>query len=136
MCIMWKGKYLNSSYSSTLHVHVWSWIINVMLIWIIKLPFRLVLLTLSVKSSIFNWIHPIARVNKRKKMRITAKLHFFQFLPMFFAFSARRSTLPLRLPASRDIPRRTRKSISRKKKQSERLGRRLIYIYIYSIRIK
>jgi hypothetical protein len=60
-------------------------------------------------------------------MRITAKLHFFQFLPMFFAFSARRSTLPL--PASSDIPRRTRKSISRKKKQSERLGTRLQQVY-------
>ena len=47
---------------------------------------------------------------------------------MFFAFSARRSTLPVRLPASRDIPRRTRNSISRKKKQSERLETRLVLV--------
>ena len=39
------------------------------------------------------------------------------------------STLPVRLPASRDIPRRTRNSISRKKKQSERLGTRLMFIH-------
>ena len=36
-----------------------------------------------------------------------------------------REALPVRVPASRDIPRRTRNSISRKKKQSERLGMRL-----------